>query len=219
VSQETNRIGKLIFVPAVITLAVTMLRLVGELQGWSPRLFNREPGGPGALVGIAWLVPVFGAWLGWKLARAGSGPSGIGRATGLTLLGLAVVPLAGFLAATAGVPQQSLTTLGIFVVAAIVGVAIAMQAWPALGRTLLGYGFAARVPVAVVMLLAMLGNWGTHYDVAPPDFPAMSTLAKWFTIGLVPQLTIWIWYTIVFGGLFGIAAAAIARRQPAPAVA
>jgi hypothetical protein len=69
------------------------------------------------------------------------------------------------------------------------------------------------------MLAAMLSNWGTHYDVAPPDFPAMSTLAKWFTIGLAPQLTIWVWYTIVFGGLFGIAAAAIARRKLVPTTA
>jgi hypothetical protein len=216
VSQEATR--KLILVPAVITLAVTLLRLVGELQDWSKLFFNREAGGGAAIVGIAWLVPIFGAWFGWKLARAGSTPSGMGRAVGLTLLGLAAVPLAGFLAAKAGVPQQSLTTLWIFVVAAIVGVVIAMQAWPALGRTLLGYGLAARIPVVAVMLLAMLGNWGTHYDVPPSaDFPAMGTLAKWFTIGLVPQLTIWIWYTIVLGALFGIVAAAIARRQGAAA--
>jgi len=34
-SQDAGRIGKLILVPAVITLAVTLLRLAGELQGWS----------------------------------------------------------------------------------------------------------------------------------------------------------------------------------------
>ena len=64
-SQDASRIGKLILVPAVITLAVTLLRLVGELQGWSPALFNRgdKAWSPG-LVGIVWLVPVFGAWFG-----------------------------------------------------------------------------------------------------------------------------------------------------------
>jgi len=41
VSQDDSRIGKLILVPAVITLA-TSLRLVGELQLWSPTLFNRD---------------------------------------------------------------------------------------------------------------------------------------------------------------------------------
>ena len=55
-----NSIVRLICVPALITLGVTLLRLIGELQNWSPRLFNREAGGGGALVGIAWLVPIFG---------------------------------------------------------------------------------------------------------------------------------------------------------------
>ena len=60
-SQDASRIGKLILVPAVITLAVTLLRLVGELQGWSPTLFNRgDKAWSPALVGIVWLVPVFG---------------------------------------------------------------------------------------------------------------------------------------------------------------
>ena len=60
-SQDASRIGKLILVPAVITLAVTLLRLVGELQGWSPTLFNRgDRPFSRALVGIVWLVPVFG---------------------------------------------------------------------------------------------------------------------------------------------------------------
>jgi hypothetical protein len=41
----------------------------------------------------------------------------------------------------------------------------------------------------------------------------MSTLGWWVAIGLVPQSFFWIWYTIVFGALFGIVAAAIARRR------
>jgi len=217
-SQEAiMRPGKLILVPAVITLAVTLLRLVGELQGWSPLFFNRSAGGGGALVGIAWLVPVFGAYFGWKLTRAGSGPGGTGRALGLTLLALALVPVLGFLAFQAGVDQNSFTAFGVFVAGSIAALLIALRAWPALGRTLFSYGLAARIPVALVMLAAIFGNWGTHYDVAPPNLPEMSPLAKWFTIGLVPQLTIWIAYTVVVGALFGIAAAAVARRKPAAA--
>ena len=217
-SQEANQMRKLILVPAVITLAVTLLRLVGELQGWSPLLFSKEAGGGGAIVGIAWLVPIFGAYFGWKLARAGSGPGSMGRALGLALLALALVPALGFAMEKAGMNQQNLTTLSVFVVASIVALVIGFRAWPALGRTLFGYGLAARVPVVIVMLAAMLANWGTHYDVAPsPDFPAMGTLAKWFWIGLLPQLTIWMAFTVVIGALFGIGAAAIARRRPAAA--
>jgi hypothetical protein len=224
VSQDKSRIGKLILVPAVITLAVTLLRLVGELRGWSPTLFNRECGFCGALVGIVWLVPVFGAWFGWKLTRAGSGPGSLGRAFGLTLAALAVLPLTAFLAPKAGIlPErlwrpnvpltESLTILSVFTAVSIVGVAIGILAWPALGRTLLAYGLAARIPVALLMLVAMLGNWGTHYDARPSYPPPMSTLAWWVTLGLAPQLGFWIWYTIGFGALFGIVAAAIARRR------
>lgn len=215
-SQETG-VRKLILVPAAITLGVTLLRLVGELLHWSPALFSREAGGGGAIVGIAWLVPVFGAWFGWTLARAGSRPGSPWRALGLVVLAFALIPAAGYLATLAGIPQQSLTMLWVYVAASIVSVWVSMQAWPALGRTLLGYGLAARVPVVIVMLVAMLGNWGTHYDVPPPDFPAMSTLAKWFTIGLVPQLTIWMAFTVVVGALFGIVAAAVAGRRPTAA--
>ena len=209
------RPGSLILVPAVITLAVTLLRLVGELQGWSPLFFSKEAGGGGALVGISWLVLVFGAWFGWKLARAGQGPGAVGRAIGLTILAFAILPVLGFAANAAGMSQQSLSTFAVYVVGAIVGLVIGLRAWPALGRTLLAYAFAARIPVALVMLVAILGNWGTHYDVAPPDFPAMAPLSKWLLIGLLPQMTIWIWFTVVVGSLFGILAGALGSRRTA----
>jgi hypothetical protein len=206
-------IKKLILVPSLITLGVTLLRLVGELMNWSPLLFNKAAGGGGAIVGIAWLVLVFGAIFGWKLARAGQGPGSVGKAIGLAVLGFAIMPGVGFAAAAAGVPQQSLTLLLVFVVMAIVGAVIAYYGWPALGKALFAYGLAARIPVVIVMLVAMLGNWGTHYDVAPPNFPAMGTLQKWFMIGVIPQLTIWIWFTIAVGAFCGSIAAAIAARK------
>lgn len=123
-SKDASRIGKLILVPAVITLAVTLLLLVGELQGWSPALFSRgdKPLSP-SVVGIVWRPNV---------------------------------PL-----------TESFTILSVFVAFAIVGLAIGILAWPALGRTLLACGLAARIPVALPMLVAMLGNWDTHYDARP----------------------------------------------------
>jgi hypothetical protein len=209
---------KLILVPALITLAVTLLRLTGELLHWSPALFNPAAGGGGAIVGITWLVPVFGIYFGLKLARAGLAGA-TGPAIGFALLGLLIMPIGGFTAVKLGMSQQSLALLGVFVVLSIVGAVIAYRGWPALGRVLLAYGLAARVPVALVMLLAMLGNWGTHYDVAPPDFPAMSPLAKWVVIGLVPQMTIWIWFTIAAGALVGAITAAVTGRARRPAMA
>ena len=210
---ENVSMKKLILVPAVITLAITLLRLTGELLHWSPTFFNREAGGGGALVGIAWLVPVFGAYFGWVLARAGLRPARTGVAIGLALAGFAIMPAAGFLASLLGLPQMSLSTFAVFIVASIAGAFLAFRGWPDLGRTLFAYGLAARIPVIVVMLVAMLANWGTHYDVAPPGFPAMGTLAKWVAIGVVPQLTIWIWFTIAVGATCGVIAAAIAGRS------
>ena len=209
---------KLILVPALITLAVTLLRLTGELLHWSPALFNPAAGGGGAIVGIAWLVPVFGVYFGLKLAKAGlAGPTG--PAIGFALLGLLVMPIGGFAAVKAGLPQQSLWLLGVFVLLSVGGAALAYRGWPALGRVLLAYGLAARIPVALVMLAAILGNWGTHYDVAPPNFPAMSPFAKWLLIGLMPQMTIWIWFTISAGALLGAITAAVTARSRRPALA
>jgi hypothetical protein len=212
-------IKKLILVPAVITLAVTLLRLSGELMHWSPTLFNPHPGGGGAIVGIAWLVPVFGVYFGLKLANAGQGPAALGPAIVYSIVGFALVPALGFGAVKLGLDAEGFAAFGMFVVLSVLGAVVAYRAWPALGQTLLAYGLAARVPVAIVMLFAILGSWGTHYDVAPPNFPEMSAIAKWLLIGVVPQLTAWIWFTIAVGAIFGTVAVAATGRARRPATA
>jgi len=213
------RMRELILVPSLITLGVTLLRLAGELMHWSPALFSAEAGGGGAVVGLSWLPLVFGPWFAVRLVGAGEWHGGLGRAAGWPLLGLALLPASGALAAVAGVDPQGLGMLVVFVVASLVALPVAMRGWPALARTLLAYAFAARVPVALVMLVAILGDWGTHYDVAPPELPAMGPWARWIWIGLLPQMTVWIAYTVVVGSLLGSVAAAIAGRgrKPAPA--
>jgi hypothetical protein len=210
-------VRQLILVPAVITLAVTLLRLVGELQGWSPALFNREAGGGGALVGIVWLVFVFGAWFAWKLVDAGYAPDNAWRPLLYGFLGLVITVVVVIVGQAMKLPFQFL--LLIFGAAALVSLWVAMKGWPALGQTLVAYGLAARIPVAIVALVAMLANWGTHYDVAPPDpnFPAMGPVQKWFWIGLIPQLTVWVAFTVVFGMIVGGLVAAVRLRKRAVA--
>jgi hypothetical protein len=207
-------IRSLILVPSVITLAITLLRLAGELQNWSPTLFSRQAGGGGALIGISWLVPVFGMYFAVRLVKLGFRPASYGQLYGRALGAFALVLLLGFGVFKAG--ASPLVGLVTFAVASIVAVVIALPAWPALGRTLLAYAFAARVPVAIVMLFAIFGNWGTHYDVSPPDASAvdqLTPLMKWVEIGLLPQMTIWIYVTVVGGLLFGGIAAAVAGRN------
>jgi hypothetical protein len=210
----SGRLRQLILLPALITLAVTLLRLAGELLSWSPKLFSREPGGGASLVGITWLVPVFGAWFGWRLARSGERPQRVWLAMAVALLALLVLPMVGFASVKAGVDPQGLTMLVVFVLSSIVALVVGLLAWPAIGRILVAYGLAARIPVILVMLVAMLARWGTHYDVAPPGLPAMSPIAKWLTIGVMPQLTIWIWFTVGVGSLFGSLAAGLTPRRP-----
>ena len=103
-------IKKLILVPAVITFAVTLLRLTGELMHWSPILFNAHAGGGGAIVGIAWLVPVFGVYFGLKLANAGQAPAAVGPAIVYSILGFALVPALGFGAVKLGPATSKPTT-------------------------------------------------------------------------------------------------------------
>ena len=203
----------LIVIPAVITFAVTLLRLVGELLNWSPALFSRVGGGF-SLVGITWLIPVFGVYFALKLNGRGEGPASGWKASGWALIGVLIMIAA--IAVTMKLPR-----VAILIVTSIsfwLAIAIAFRGWPALARTLLSYGFAARIPVAIVMLVATYARWGTHYDAVPPgmpEFAAMAPLVRWFSGGLVPQMTGWICVTVLVGMLVGGVAAALAGRRQA----
>jgi len=144
---------QLILWPAVITLTITLLRLVGELSGWPRSLFNPAAGGGGA-------------------------------------------PHRDLLA-----PHRP-GSLG------------CLETLPA------GQGSRerledARIPVAIVMLFAIFGSWGTHYDALPPnptpELQSAGPLARWFYIGLLPQMTIWIANTVRVGTLLGALLVAVAK--------
>lgn len=205
--------GSMVLVPGIITLAVTLLRLTGERLGWSRAYFNPEPGGGGALVGIVWLAPLFGFWFALQLARLGHRPSGVGRPLGFALAALALT-VATVVAATA-LKLPFLAQLVVFGGVSLFAIAVAWKGWPALARTLLVYGLAARIPVVAVMLAAMLGDWKTHYDVAPPEMPAMGLLAKFLWIGVLPQMTVWLLVTVLLGMVGGAIAYALMGRRVA----
>lgn len=213
-------VRELVLVPAIITLAVTALRLVGELQHWSPVLFNTSPGGGGAIVGISWLPFIFGAWFAVKLARAGDGPTRIGPVFGFAVLGIVIV--AATIALTAVTKMAQINAIGLIAVMMLVAGAVATRGWPALGKVLFVYALAARVPVAALMLPAIIGHWGTHYDALPPNWPAMSPVKTWALVGLLPQMTLWIGVTLIVGMLAGAIAAAVVgsrRREAVPSAA
>ncbi|HEY2934363.1 MAG TPA: hypothetical protein VGK99_21690 [Acidobacteriota bacterium] len=163
-------------------------------------------------------MPIFGIYFALKLAQPGTAPLKAGKTVLCAVAGLAaffVIGFGGIRVLGLDPNSPSLKSLVLFIVASVVSGIIAYAGSPALGKVMFAYGLAARIPVALVALVAMLGNWGTHYDVAPPNFPQMGVFAKWLIIGLVPQLTLWVAYTLVVGCLFGGIALALFRRKTA----
>jgi hypothetical protein len=214
-STSQPSIGRMILVPAIITLAITILRLVGELNQWTPILFGREAGGGGAIVGISWLPLILGPYFALKLARAGQHPAGIGRAIGLSVGGLLLFFLASWLAFASPLSIPVRMPLGFVLM--IVAAAMPVVGWPALGKTLIAYGYAARIPVVIIMFLALRGSWGTHYDALPPTYTGpMDLMSKFIFLGVVPQFIFWIACTVIVGALLGTIFAVVSHRT-APA--
>jgi len=205
-------VTQLILVPSIITLAITGLRLVGELQHWPKTFFNPAAGGGGSIIGITWLVPILGVYFGLKLCRAEAAPSSPRRAIGCSLLGL-IVGFAGIFVIVA--PQINLPGKPVVgMVLLVLGIITPFFGWAALSKVLLSYGYAARIPVVVLMYFAIRGNWGTHYDVAPPNFPTdVSFWSKYMQIAFVPQMFMWIAFTVSVGGLFGGITAAVHKGK------
>jgi hypothetical protein len=216
-------ITSLITIPALITLGVTVLRLVGELEHWPKLFFSTAGGGGGAIVGISWLPIIFGPYFALKLAGAGNRPSSVGKAVGFAVLGLVVLVLGGVLAGAAHMHLSILTLVAFLVM--LVAAFIPGIGWRSLGNALLAYAFAARIPVLIVMFLAMRGNggqgWGTHYDAPPPNFPPHAFAAKFLYIAVLPQMTAWIGWTVAVGSIIGVIVVVVAGRgkQAAPAAA
>ena len=204
--------GRLIVWPAILTLALTLLRLVGEMKRWPMPWFNSAAGGAGALVGIVWLPLILGPYFAFRVRFEIDGPRSMAKWVGYAVLGLAV-SAAGLLASFApGMPPFA--RLGLPVLGLALGAAIQYAVWPELVKVLLAYGYAARIPVVVVALLAMSRNWATHYNASPPFLAQMSFWPKFFVIVVFPQLVGWVGYTVVSGSIAGAFAASLLRRRP-----
>jgi len=211
-SNGSPSTARLIFVPVLVSVVITLLRLTGELLAWSESWYNPEAGGFGAIVGITWLAPLFGVYFALHFHRRGEVPANWGKAIVLAFLGIILLFGGGILQAPLYMRSIWLSLMFIWTIGAL---AAGMQysSWPTLFKTLLAYGLASRIPVVVIMFLAMWGQWGTHYDAAPAGFPEMGWLLKFAWLGFLPQLLFWVSFTIVTGMFFGIIAAALANRH------
>lgn len=218
-AADRTTILRLIWIPSLISLGVTLLRLIGELLHWSGKWFSSEtmgikPSGVSWLIGITWLAIPFGAYFARKLAAAGQVPDSLGKAF--------ICVGAGTLLIIAQFYWLPLVPVGfpyylVFIWAgmAMVGI-IQMYAWHELFNTLLAYALAARIPVVIIMILAMRGNWGTHYDfVGVPPAEQMPLVPRILWLAVFPQLIFWVAFTIFLGMLAGVVTLSIVRkRQP-----
>lgn len=209
-------VGEWIKGPAIITLIVTIVRLAGELMGWPSPWFNANAGGDGAIVGISWLIPLFGFFFGVKLAKGGYLPKSLGL-TALAVIACIVVNIGAFvLVSFLQLPQAAILIM--LAILSWLFIWVVNRLWSEMVRVMRDYAFAARIPVAAVMLIAMIGDWKTHYDVPPPNWPEIdqaNVLFKWIMIGAIPQMSIWIAATVLFGGIFAVIAAAIFGKRSA----
>jgi hypothetical protein len=212
-----------IVLPALITLAVTILRLTGELQHWSTKWFSPDtggitPAGVSWIFGITWLAAPFGAYFGIKLMRAGQKPHSWGKAFTFAALGIVI-----FLTYSVAVryvcnllnidfPEYLIVVWFFWALAG----GLQYFAWPDLFKLLLAYAYAARIPVAVIMGFAMLGHWGTHYDYVGIQIP-LSGVPRYLWLAFFPQLVGWVGFTVTLGSVAGILATAVSGFRKIPA--
>jgi len=213
-SDASLDVRGLVLVPAVLTLGITLLRLAGELAHWSHRLFNPAAGGGGAIVGISWLPFIFGPYFALKLTRSGKGAASLGKAFGSLGLGIVLFILGGFVAFRLRFPGKEFIEYLLMALAA----SMVNWGWPALFKVLIAYGYAARIPVAILMFFAIRGHWGTHYDALPPGYSSPGSFsAAYWEIAFLPQMIFWPVMTVLVGTLLGLLVVSVRGLFHAPA--
>ena len=200
---------RLVTVPALLSLAVTLLRLIGERQHWSERWFSTAtggivPSGMSWLFGITWLALPFGAWFAWRLLRDGQGPPSGAHAFGHAALGLTLVVVILVFGLVRRVPLGFPRILLVVWLVMAVAAALQFPTWPRLAKTLLVYGLLSRIPVVVIMFLALRGGWGTHYDYVGLSGPfVMPLVPRFLWLAFFPQLVFWVGFTVLAGSVAG----------------
>lgn len=192
--HHTSPLRHTVLLMAAVALAITLLRLLGEVRHWDPLLFGSDAGGGGALVGIGWLILAFGALAGRQLQRIGRGPADARRAWTRTGLGV-VTPLAGFILVVTAIGP---TPFGMIVGAGacIAGAIIAAPAWPELARASLLFALLCRIPILVITPFAIANDWGTHYEKLAPGSPELEPLTRTLVLCMA-QVIFWIPITIL----------------------
>lgn len=199
-------VARAVWTAAAVSLLVTLVRLLGELQHWHPAVFGTGAGGDNSPLGITWLVLPFGFWFGRALAKNGSRPASLGKTALFCLLGIGLT-VGVFALAVTQIADWQLRMLVLGGGTAACGL-IALIAWPRMWMTLVAYGFLARLPVVVVQYLSIENGWDVHFAKGPPDAPPEMALE----LLTAAQVSFWpLAFTPLVGGLFAALGAKTVR--------
>ena len=126
--------SRLIVVPALIAFAVTALRAFGEVHHWPEPIVNSAVCGK-AVLGVVWLVPIFGTYFALRLFRAGSPPKFLAWAVILAIVSLLLKLGGTFIMERPGLGYVTRVSLNLAVTALALG--LQAVAWPDLFKALL----------------------------------------------------------------------------------
>lgn len=215
-SKDTSSgVGRTILIAGLLTLLISLVRLIGELQGWNPKFFPSGPGGQGGYVGIVWLIPVVGFLVGRKLKQRGKGPGSSVFVLVAVLLGLGAIGGLGYQLVQFEEAAKAKQFFLYVIYGAAGGALLVLLAWPRAFLALLGYGIFARGPVIGIQY--MMIHWtgerkDTHYEQLYDKLkvePAAER-AHWL---MLAQAGIWIPLTIILGALFALLGTFTARAR------
>jgi len=201
----------MLLVLGVLTLVVTVVRLIGELNHWNPTWFGTEAGSPMNPFGIVWLVPVVGLLLGRRLAQGGGAPKFVAGF---------FVPMFGFLMLMASMGmlgdnfegEQLIEVMDYVMLGAPVLSLLALFVWPRAFVAMLAYAVLARVPVMLIQYLDIQNGWQTHYGKVHEAFAGRDADARIWMLTKA-QLCFWMSFTVLLGCAFAAVGAATARRR------
>src|SRR5688572_29453183 len=204
------RLLPLLLIASLLTLVVTVVRVVGEREGWSPAWFDRTAYSPWNPFGIVWLVPVFGFLFGRRLAMQGSRAPFVAAFFVPMFALLLLVGVGGYMRKE--LTDDALRTgFGWLFWGGPVLALLALFAWPRAFLVNLLYGMLARLPVVVVQVLDVQNGWQTHYGKVHGKLPSMTADERLWLLTMA-QVTVWIPFTVLLGSGFAALGAATVRR-------
>jgi hypothetical protein len=205
------RVMPMLFVTAMLTLVVTVVRLIGEYNHWDADWFSTEAGSRFNPFGIVWLIPVVGFLLGRRMSQSGGVPRFV---TGF------FVPMFSFFAQLiasvlvfANLEGDELLAASHYIYwGSWIASLLALFAWPRAFVVLLIYAISARAPVIWIQYLDIQNGWQTHYGRVRDVMGSMGADERLWVLNYA-QIGWWIPFTVTLGCGFAAIGALTVRTR------